>query len=122
MPELADAAKWSKSDIELFAPTVELRRLIHDYSRDDKEFNRYMESLKASTLTAFYTDNRIVDAISDALKYQGVEIKVFLNRLPDRERLSTLSCAMTDTPEPRCWLTKRTCSPVKSCQPCTRQC
>ena len=76
--ELADAAKWSKSDIELFAPTVELRRLIHDYSRDDKEFNRYMESLKASTLTAFYTDNHIVDAISDALKFQGVEIKSFL--------------------------------------------
>ena len=76
--ELADAAKSSKSDIELFAPTVELRRLIHDYSRDDKEFNRYMESLKASTLTAFYTDNRIVDAISDALKYQGVEVKRFL--------------------------------------------
>ena len=76
--ELADAAKWSKSDIELFAPTVELRRLIHDYSHDDKEFNRYMESLKASTLTAFYTDSRIVDAISDALKYQGVEIKSFL--------------------------------------------
>ena len=76
--ELADAAKWSRSDIELFAPTVELRRLIHDYSHDDKEFNRYMESLKASTLTAFYTDNRIVDAISDALKYQGIEIKSFL--------------------------------------------
>ena len=76
--ELADAAKWSKSDIELFAPTVELRRLIHDYSHDDKEFNRYMESLKASTLTAFYTDNRIVDAISDSLKYLSVEIKSFL--------------------------------------------
>ncbi len=76
--ELADAAKWSKSDIELFAPTVELCRLIHDYSHDDKEFNRYMESLKASTLTAFYTDNRIVDAISDALKFQGIEIKRFL--------------------------------------------
>ncbi len=76
--ELADAAKWSKSDIELFAPTVELRRLIHDYSHDDKEFNRYMESLKASTLTAFYTDSRVVDAISDALKYKGVEIRSFL--------------------------------------------
>ena len=37
-----------------------------------------MESLKASTLTACYTDNRIVDAISDALKFQGVEIKRFL--------------------------------------------
>ena len=76
--ELADAAKWSKSDIELFAPTVELRRLIHDYSKDDKEFARYMDSLKASVLTAFYTDHRIVDAISDSLKYSGVEIKSFL--------------------------------------------
>ena len=76
--ELADAAKWSKSDIELFAPTVELRRLIHDYSKDDKEFARYMDSLKASVLTAFYTDNRIVDALSDSLKYSGVEVKSFL--------------------------------------------
>ena len=76
--ELADAVKWSKSDIELFAPTVELRRLIHDYSHDDREFKDYMDSLKASVLTAFYTDNRIVDAISDALKYSGVEVKSFL--------------------------------------------
>lgn len=76
--ELADAAKWSKSDIELFAPTVELRRLIHDYSHDDREFKDYMDSLKASVLTAFYTDNRIVDAISDSLKYSGVQIKSFL--------------------------------------------
>ena len=76
--ELADAAKWSKSDIELFAPTVELRRLIHDYSKDDKELARYMDSLKASVLTAFYTDNRIVDALSDSLKHSGVEVKSFL--------------------------------------------
>lgn len=76
--ELADAAKWSKSDIELFAPTVELRRLIHDYSKDDREFARYMDSLKASVLTAFYTDNRIVDALSDSLKYSGIEVKSFL--------------------------------------------
>ena len=76
--ELADAAKWSKSDIELFAPTVELRRLIHDYSHDDREFKDYMDSLKVSVMTAFYTDHRIVDAISDALKYSGIEIKSFL--------------------------------------------
>ena len=76
--ELADAAKWSKSDIELFAPTVELRRLIHDYSKDDKEFAGYMDSLKASVLTAFYTPSPVIDAISDALKYSGVEVKSFL--------------------------------------------
>lgn len=76
--ELSDAAKWSKSDIELFMPTVELRRLIHDYSKDDKEFAQYMDSLKTSVLTAFYTPLPIVDALSDALKYSGVEVKSFL--------------------------------------------
>ena len=77
--ELADAAKWSKSDIELFAPTVELRRLIREYANNDENvFALYMNSLKSSVLTAFYTDNRIVDAISDALKYSGIEVNRFL--------------------------------------------
>ena len=76
--ELADAAKWSKSDIELFAPTVELRRMIHDYSHNDKEFKEYMDSLKASVLTAFYTPQPVVDAVSDVLKYSGVDVKRFL--------------------------------------------
>lgn len=76
--ELADAAKWSKSDIELFAPTVELRRLIHEYSKDDREFAGYMDSLKASVLTAFYTPAPVIDAISDALKNSGVEVRSFL--------------------------------------------
>ena len=76
--ELADAAKWSKSDIELFAPTVELRRLIHDYSKSDKEFVAYMDSLKASVLTAFYTPEPIIDAIADSLKDNGIEVKSFL--------------------------------------------
>ena len=76
--ELSDAAKWSKSDIELFMPTVELRRLIHDYTKDDKEFAQYIDSLKTSVLTAFYTPLPVVDALSDALKYSGVEVKSFL--------------------------------------------
>ena len=76
--ELADAAKWSKSDIELFAPTVELRRLIHDYSKDDREFAQYMDSLKTSVLSAFYTPVQVVDAIADTLKANGVEIRKFL--------------------------------------------
>ena len=76
--ELADAAKWSKSDIELFAPTVELRRLIHDYSKDDREFEAYMDSLKASVLTAFYTPAPIIDALAASLRERGVKIKKFL--------------------------------------------
>ena len=76
--ELADAAKWSKSDIELFAPTVELRRLIHDYSKDDREFAGYMDSLKASVLTAFYTPAPVIDALSGSLKEAGIEVRSFL--------------------------------------------
>ena len=76
--ELADAAKWNKSDIELFAPTVELRRLIHDYSKDDREFAAYMDSLKASVLTAFYTPAPIIDALATSLRERGVKIKKFL--------------------------------------------
>ena len=72
--ELADTAKWSKSDIELFAPTVELRRLIHDYSKNDKEFAAYMDSLKASVLTAFYTPEPVIDAIADSLKVNGIAV------------------------------------------------
>lgn len=76
--DLEDAAKWSKTDIELFAPTVELRRLIHDYSKDDKEFARYMDSLKASVLTVFYTPAPVIDAISGSLKQAGIEVRRFL--------------------------------------------
>lgn len=76
--ELADAAKWSKSDIELFAPTIELRRLIHDYSKSDKEFAAYMDSLKASVLTAFYTPLPVIDALADTLRERGVKVGSFL--------------------------------------------
>ena len=76
--ELADATKWSKSDIELFAPTIELRRLIHDYSHSDKEFTAYMDSLKASVLTAFYTPKIVIDALTDSLHNQGIKIARFL--------------------------------------------
>ena len=76
--DLEDAAKWSKTDIELFAPTVELRRMIHDHSKDDKEFARYMDSLKASVLTAFYTPAPVIDAISGSLKQAGIEVRRFL--------------------------------------------
>lgn len=75
---LEDVTQWAKSDIELFAPTVELRRLIHDKIKDDKEFVRYMDSLKASVLTAFYTPAPVIDAISGSLKQAGIEVRSFL--------------------------------------------
>ncbi|MCE9166602.1 N-6 DNA methylase [Bacteroides ovatus] len=65
--ELTDAVRWAKSDLELFAPTVELHRLIRENSKDDAEYKRYVDSLKASVLTAFYTPKEITGAIADVL-------------------------------------------------------
>ena len=76
--EPSDIEKWSRSDRELFAPTMELRKLIHDVSKNDREFNQYMDSLKSSVLTAFYTDRRIVDAISSAIKNTGIQVNSIL--------------------------------------------
>ncbi len=77
--DIGDVAKWAKSDIDLFAPTVELRRMIHDYSKDDKEFKAYMDSLKASVLTAFYTPQPIIEEIAESLQEAGVVARRFLD-------------------------------------------
>ena len=65
--ELTDAVHWAKSDLELFAPTVELHRLIRENSRNDLEYKRCVDLLKASVLTAFYTPKEITDTIADVL-------------------------------------------------------
>ena len=65
--ELTDAVHWAKSDLELFAPTVELHRLIRENSRNDMEYKRFVDSLKASVLSAFYTPKEITDTIADVL-------------------------------------------------------
>ena len=66
--ELADAVHWAKSDLELFAPTVELHRLIRENSKNESEYKQLMDSLKQSVLTAFYTPSAITKALADVLK------------------------------------------------------
>lgn len=66
--ELTDAVHWAKSDLELFAPTVELHRLIRENSKNESEYKQLMDSLKQSVLTAFYTPPAVTEALSDVLK------------------------------------------------------
>ncbi len=70
--ELADAVHWAKSDLELFAPTVELHRLIRENSKNESEYKQLMDSLKQSVLTAFYTPSAITEALTDVLKEHQV--------------------------------------------------
>ena len=65
--DLTDAVRWAKSDLELFPMTVELHRLIREHSTNDNEYKRYIDSLKSSVLTAFYTPPAVTEALADVL-------------------------------------------------------
>ena len=70
--ELTDAVHWAKSDFELFAPTVELHRLLRENTKDETEYKRYMDAMKQSVLTAFYTPPEITGTIADVLHEHGI--------------------------------------------------
>ncbi|KAB4050313.1 N-6 DNA methylase, partial [Bacteroides uniformis] len=70
--ELTDAVHWAKSDLELFAPTVELHRLLRENTKDETEYKRYMDAMKQSVLTAFYTPPEITGTIADVLHEHGI--------------------------------------------------
>ena len=99
---LADAVHWTKSDLDLFPLTTELHRLIRENSKDEREYKGYVNSLKSSVLTAFYTPPEIVAAISDVLHEnhvtpgrilepsagQGVFLSAFGKHAPDAETMA----------------------------------
>lgn len=70
--ELSDSSSWKKSDLELFPMTAELHRIIRNNSPDVQGYKRYVDSLKNSVLTAFYTPDEIVSVISGTLHEHGI--------------------------------------------------
>ncbi|MBS5898824.1 MAG: DUF2958 domain-containing protein, partial [Prevotella histicola] len=70
-----DIRYWSKSEQNLFEPTQQLKQIIYREALDANTAKRYWESIKASVLTSFYTDTRIVSAISDALASTNLQIR-----------------------------------------------
>ena len=69
---LADAVHWSASDLELFPLTVELHSLIRENSTSETEYKRYMDSLKNSVLTAFYTPKEVTEVLADVFHDYGI--------------------------------------------------
>ena len=70
-----DLRYWSQSEQQLFEPTQRLKQMIFRDAVDANTAKRYWESIKASVLTSFYTDTRIVVAIYDALTSVDVPIR-----------------------------------------------
>jgi len=76
---LSDTASWAKSDLELFPMTAELHRIIRYNTATETEYKRYVDSLKSSILTAFYTPPEIVSALANTLHENGIVPKSLLD-------------------------------------------
>lgn len=70
-----DLRYWSASGQPLFEPTQRLKQMIYREAVDANTAKRYWESIKASVLTSFYTDTRIVSAIADGLTDMGIQVR-----------------------------------------------
>ena len=73
-----DINDWRKTEYDLFPITRELHKLLKENSEDDKQYRRYVHSMKSSVLTAFYTPPQVIDAISSSLGDSGLKMDKFL--------------------------------------------
>jgi len=73
-----DINNWRKTEHDLFPITQELHQLLKENSADDKQYRKYVDSMKSSVLTAFYTPPQVIDTISASLRGSGLNIDKFL--------------------------------------------
>lgn len=76
---LTDVGQWAKSELELFPMVAELHRVIKDNTNSEQEYKDYINSIKNSVLTAFYTPSSVVQVIADTLKINGIVVDNFLD-------------------------------------------
>ena len=77
--KLTDILRWTQADRELFPLITELHNVLRDGAADEREYRKLVESVKASTFTAFYTPPAIVNAIASSLGEHGVSPGRFLD-------------------------------------------
>ncbi len=73
-----DINHWRKTEHELFPLTQELHQVLKKNAADEKQYRRYVDSIRSSVLTAFYTPPQVIDAISVSLRDSGLHIDKFL--------------------------------------------
>lgn len=76
---LSDTASWAKSELELFPMVAELHRVIRDNTDSTIEYKQYINSIKNSVLTAFYTPPLVVQALADTFSDNDVQINTLLD-------------------------------------------
>lgn len=76
---IADRQSWNKSEQDLFEDTVLLHQEIKKYSSCEAVYKTYVDSLKHSVLSAFYTPVEVTDAIARTLYSLQVKADTILD-------------------------------------------
>ena len=74
-----DEKVWKVGDRPYIADTLRLHDVLKENSKDDRQYRDYVQSLKNSVLTSFYTPQPIIEGIAKVFKEQGVEVKQMLD-------------------------------------------
>ncbi|WP_062052856.1 helicase-related protein [Aquimarina longa] len=75
----SDIAHWSNSELDLFSLVSELHRIIKENTPNEKTYKRYIDSIRSSVLTAFYTPNELVHKLGQTLQNNNIQINRFLD-------------------------------------------
>ena len=78
-PSEVPVEKWPKTDQVLYPLVKELYEVIREQTPDEKTAKRYLDGIKKSVLTAFYTPPAVVDALHSELLKSGVKPDRFLD-------------------------------------------
>ena len=73
-----DIKQWKDYERTYFEETQELHRVLKENAGDEKQYKRYVDSMRSSVLTAFYTPPEIISTLSDVFRENGIAIQKFL--------------------------------------------
>ena len=88
---------WVKSDQPFMEDVLTLHKLIMENSQDEKEYQRYVRSIKSSVLSAFYTPMPVIQALSQSMKKAGITVTSFLD--PSSGKGSFVEAFRGDNPD-----------------------
>jgi len=74
----ADLKYWAKADQVFWQDVRSLYALIREHSTDERQYQNYVQSLRNSVLTAFYTPMRLTSAIASAIKETNIPLQTML--------------------------------------------
>ncbi len=72
-------AAWNKTDLTCYEDTVKLHEVLRSGCSNEDEYKRCMASLKASTLTAYYTPREVVKTIDKVVSGSKFQVSSVLD-------------------------------------------